>query len=324
MQKNSNDRLSFYENKLQNNSVSIISVPLELGSDARGLAANPKYLLDRGLEKMLQSLGCAISENITISVPPESSGNSIHSKHLEDVATTANLTHSAVGRAAKRGDFVLALGGDNAISIGTIAGAALAYPTLGVIWIDAHSDCNTPETTTTGNLHGMPAAAVMGFGDPSLTGIGGSCPKVRPENFLYIGLKDMDQPEIEFIRKNKIAAITMFDIVERGISPATEAVNTLAKKVDAVWVTWDIDSIDEAYAPGVAMSSRGGLTHREALNLARFIGKTCRLAGLDISEMLPAKDVDGKTADISLEIIALLLGCDSGYYRDYMQKYEKI
>ena len=323
MKKPDKDNLSFYENKLQNKSVAIVSIPLELGSDARGLAAAPKYLRRHGLEGMLKSLGCNISENLTIPVAKSEKTGARNAKHLHAVADTMLRAYSAVEKAAKRGDFVLALGGDNAISIGTISGAAAAYPTLGVIWIDAHSDCNTPETTMTGNIHGMPAATVMGFGDPALTGIGTARPKVRPENFLYIGLTDMDPAEIEFIRKHGIAAVTMLDIARRGLSPVTEAVDALAKKVDAVWVTWDIDSIDETFAPGVAMTSCGGLSDREALGIARYIGKTCRLAGIDIAEMLPAKDINGKTADIALELIGLLLGSDSGGYRDYMQKYEE-
>lgn len=318
------DNLSFYEHESEGKSVAIVGIPMELGSDERGLAKAPHYLLERGLEKVIASLGADVT-NVTM-VPcrtPERTVSTGSAKYLEEITAAARVSRAVVERAVQRGDIVIALGGDHSISIGTIAGASTANPNkrLGVIWIDAHPDVNTDETSVSGNVHGMPTAALMGFGHPFLMGVGGNAPKVRPEDFLYLGLKDMDAAEIEFLRREPVRAVTMFDIEERGLSRAVFAIDALCRKVDTVWVSMDMDSIDKEYAPGVGMPTSGGFTRREILNLAQYIGKTCNLAGLDIVEIVPAKDKGGKTAVLALELIARFLGGDYSWYESYMQEY---
>lgn len=312
-----NDNLSFYESPGSSEPVSTVSIPLELGSDERGLKEAPKYLYDNGFEKVLASLGREITDPVKISCPSEPRVASAGSmKHVRDIAMVAKRSAAAVEKAARRGDTVIALGGDHSIAIGSLAGAAAAHRSLGVIYIDAHPDCNTDITTITGNVHGMVTAALMGHGHEILTSI----PKrfIAPEHFLYIGLKDFDQAEIEFLRANKLACFTMLDIAKRGLSPAISAIDALSRKVDKVWISMDMDSIDEEYAPGVGLSTPGGLTRREALALAHHIGKRCRVAGLDLVEMLPAKDKDSRTARLALEFIARFLG---GEYSWYQQSY---
>lgn len=315
------DSLSLYESKLQSGSLSIISIPSELGSDARGLAATPAYLLSHGLEKRIAALGVRVSKT---SVPcPAPRGVELQSKtkNLKEVVEVSRESCRAVAQSAGRGDFLVTLGGDHSISIGTIAGATRAHKKLGVIWIDAHPDANTDETTLSGNIHGMPVAALMGYGSPELTAIGGPAPKILPEHFLYIGLKDLDQAEIDFIRRHHIAAITMHDIAAHALQPVFAAIDALRRKVDRIWVSMDIDSIDEMYSPGVAMNSKDGLTRREVVAIANYLGKTAALAGVDIVEMVPEKDVDGKTAQLAIELVINFLGVNDGSYAEYMEKY---
>ena len=315
------DNLSFYEFQCSAEAVAIVSVPLELGSDDRGLAAAPAYLQERGLERMLAAIGREISKPVSVQCPkPRLIASAGTMKNAREIAGVAKRSRDAVEKAARAGSVVIALGGDHSVSIGTIAGAAAAHPSLGVIYIDAHPDCHTHETTISGNVHGMVTSALMGHGHPILADI-----VKRPivsEHLLYIGLKDFDQAEIEYLRREGLACVTMLDIGKRGLSAACAAIDALSRKVDAVWISMDMDSIDEAYAPGVALCTKGGLTRREALALAQHIGMGCHVAGLDIVEMVPGKDVEGKTAALALELIAHFLGHEYSWYKDYMDAYE--
>ncbi len=316
------DNISFYERPKQSDPVAIVSIPLELGSDERGLAAAPRYLFQNGIEKVVESLDREISEAVTIFSPaPRLVASAGRMKNAHEIVSVAKRTSAAVEKAARRGDTVLALGGDHSISFGSIAGAAAAHSSMGVIYIDAHPDCNTDETTISGNVHGMVAAAMMGAGHPILTDIAKR--KISPEHFLFIGLKDIDEAEVVFLRERSVKCITMLDIARCGLAPAIAAIDELAKKVDTLWISMDMDSIDEAYAPGVGLPTHGGLTRREALGLAHYIGKSCRVAGLDIVEIVPAKDQENKTATLALELTARFLGGEYSWYKGYMDTYSK-
>lgn len=320
------DNLSFYERGETQRNVTIVNVPLELGSDERGFKDAPDYLLDAGLEKVIagtggevvdvQAVPCRVPERVV------SAGNA---KYLEEIVAAGRVSRTLVEKALEKGDFVIALGGDHAMSLGTIAGAAAALHNkrLSVIWIDAHPDANTHETTQSGNIHGMPAATRMGFGHPLLKNIGGSVPNILPENFLYLGLKDVDAAEIEFLRQHSIPRVTMLDIAERGLSRAILAIDALVRKTDYVWVSMDMDSIDKEYAPGVGMPTNGGFTRREILNLAKYIGKRCNMIGLDVVELVPKKDSEHKTANLALDLIAQFLGGERGWYQEYMEQYRE-
>jgi arginase len=189
-----------------------------------------------------------------------------------------------------------------------------------VIWIDAHGDMMTHKNTLSGNIHGMPSAVAFGVGHPKLTSVYEEKIKVLPENMLYIGLKDLDQAEIDLIREKNITAFTIFDILENSWSPIFAAIKAMAARVDRVWVSLDIDSIDQIFAPATPMVNNGGLTYREITNLARYIGKVVPLAGVDIVEFAPALDVENTTAKLILELIAGLCGAEYGWYQHYMQQ----
>ena len=314
--------LSFYENKEASDTVSIISVPLELGSDERGLAETPEYLKKHGLEQMFSAVGCEIGERQTILCPkPAGQSAAGTMKHVREIATVGKRTKSAVEKAVKRGDTVLVMGGDHSVGFGGAAGAMGTHRRLGVIYIDAHPDANTHETTISGNVHGMVASAMMGHGHELLTSI--SPRPVEARDFLFLGLKDFDEAEIGYIREHRIPTFTALDIATHGLAGAAAAIESLSRQVDAVWISMDMDSIDEQYAPGVAMSTSDGLTRREILAIAHHIGRRCNVAGMDISEMVPAKDKEGKTAGLALELIARFFGYEYNWYRAYMNAYRE-
>ncbi len=319
------DNLSFYERPERIDSVSIVSVPIEIGSEERGHAKAPRYLLDKGLEKIVTSLGSDIRQVKTIPCPTPSRVEKFgKAKYLEEIAAIARDTAAVVEKAGKRGDTVIALGGDHAMAIGSIAGAANAHSNLGVIYIDAHPDCNTHETTISGNIHGQTTSALMGYGHELLTSVGGKGHSVAPENFLFVGLKDFDPLEIDFLRDTKAKTITMYDITRRGLSPVMLAIDSLRRRVGKVWISMDMDSIDEADAPGTGLPVPSGLTRREVLSIAQHIGKTCDVAGFDIVEIIPEKDKDGKTGQLALEISARFLGGEySWYQQEYMEAYRQ-
>jgi arginase len=318
------DNLSFYEREERHAPVTIIEIPLELGSDERGLADAPSYLLNSDLETVVTDAGAEMISNIKITRPsPAQVEISGSAKYVDTIAKVGKRTATAVQRAIARGDTIIALGGDHSAALGTIMGAATALgsqKTLGVIWIDAHADCNTHETSITGNVHGQVAAAAMGFGHPLLTKIGRH---VLPEHFVSIGLKDLDLKEIEFMRREGVHAVTMLDIAERGLSRAILAIQALQRRVDAVWISMDMDAIDVSYAPGVGMPNDGGLTRREVLSLTQYIGKSCPVIGFDIVEVSPQKDVRGMTARLALEISARLLGSEWTWYTEYIDEYRR-
>lgn len=314
------DNLSFYETSEAETAVTLLNVPIELGSDARGLAEAPVYLKEHGLARMLSTVGHPLAHTVTISCPkPAMVAGAGTMKNVKEVVSVGKRAKLAVERAVRRGDTVVALGGDHSAAIGTIAGAAAAYPSLGLIYIDAHPDCTTESTTLSGNVHGMVVSAMMGQGNEALTGV--MTRLIPAERILHIGLKDFDQAEIVYMREHGMKCFTMLDIARHGLSPAFSAIDSLVRKVGKVWVSMDLDSIDEEYAPGVAMTTPGGLTKREVLSLAHFIGKSGKVAGMDIVEILPAKDKEGKTAGLALELIARFLGHEYSWYKEYMQQY---
>ncbi len=312
--------LSLLENKLLNKNISVLPIPLNLGSDNSDTNNAPQYLLDSGLTSALSSLGMRVTKLPAIKI------KKIHStgkeERFQEVVKISEVVREIVKTEIDKGQTILALGGDHAISIGTIAGASQALSgDLGVIWIDAHSDIQTKESSLSKNVHGMPTAAFLGF----CNDLGVCVPtKIKKENILYIGLKDLDQFEIDTLRQHNLSAITMFDILQGGFSSVTKAIDILNKQVSNIWISMDMDSIDKQYAPGVALATSGGFTYREVTNLLNYIGKTSSIVGMDVVEISPEKDIDGVTSGLALELIASGFGSKYNWYSsEYMKKYGK-
>lgn len=300
-----------------------IGVPLDLGKDHGGTDKAPDVLRTKGILNILEQAGLSVSDLGDIKCPKrdqvEMGDKNV--KYLEPILKITNDIAEKVEGEIRNGKKIVAVGGDNTVSIGTISGASAALSgELGIIWIDAHGDINTHETTLSGNVHGMPISAVLGLGHPDLANVYKKGAKIKPENILYIGVKDLDQAEIDLIRKLKIPSITMLEVLENGLKPVFEKIAELKNRAGNIWVCLDVDSIDKDYAPGTPMATSGGLTARESLGIAKFIGKTCSVVGIDVTEFAPDLDVSNKTSDLVLELITNYLGVESNWYTRYMDE----
>jgi len=309
------DNLSFLENgSLNRKRISILPIPIDIGSGNPGVKDTPGYFFKLGLCPALNSVG--IKSGVLPEIPATREKGPVDiSRALKEIIQTVR------GEIIKK-NRVLAIGGDHVISVGTIAGASEALKgDLGVIWIDAHGDINTPETTISGNVHGMSLATILGIGDDGLNDLVKH--KIKKENVLYIGLKDLDQAEINVIRKGKISVVTIIDILEKGFGGVKEKIDLLRKRVDKVWVSLDVDVMDKSFAPASLMVTDGGLSYREITNLMTMIGKTFDVMGLDIVELMPERDVDNKTGNVCLELILSAFGSRYDWYSRHMNNYKK-
>jgi arginase len=318
---NQMDHLTFFEKPKLSGQVSLLGVPIDIGKDAAGTSEVPNHLRRHGLDLMLENLGYILQDlgNIPCPTIDQVPVGDKKAKYLSGIVEVAKQTAAKVYTAVKAGSKVVALGGDHSMSIGTVSGAAAAVAgDIGLIWIDSHGDMNTHENTISGNIHGMCASALMGYGHPELVNVYAPGAKVKKENVLFIGLKDLDQAEIDLIRQEKITAITTLDLMEKGFGYVTKQIWELSQKVKNVWVSLDIDAIDKQYAPATLMATPGGLTYREITNLARYIGRTCPVIGFDIAEQVTQFDVERKTTRLALELISYFLGSESNWYTKYM------
>mgnify|MGYP000269917999 CR=1 FL=1 len=317
------DNLRFYEQKKVLGNISVLGVPLDLGKDFSGTNLGPDSFRQFGLKQMCEGVGFFYKDlgNIDCLERNQAVMGDIKLKYLDEISRVLEKTAATVNTEIKLGNKMLVLGGDHTIAIGTISGASVACEgDLGVIWIDAHGDMMTHENTLSGNIHGMPSSAVMGLGHHRLTNVLKPGAKIKKENILYIGLKDLDQGEIDLIRSEKLHAFTIMDIMRKGFEPVAEAILDLQKRVKNIWVSLDLDAIELAYVPGNHMATPGGLTRREIENLAKFIGKQCNLVGLDVVELAPEIDQQGKTAKLGIELISYFLGSDYSWYTNYMKE----
>ncbi len=319
------DSLGYLEGSSAQKRISILSVPLDIGSDNTDVAAGPKYLLGLGLQSALTSTGFTVTLLPEIAASKKSFWRPAKKKEdtLLDISTIALEVSKVVKEEVLKDSKLVTLGGDHAISVGTIAGAAEALNgDLGVIWIDAHGDINTHETSASGNIHGMTSAILLGFGDKRLTDLVKT--KIKKENIVYIGLKDLDQAEIDLLRRENITVVTIMDILQNGFEAITKQIEILEQRVKNMWVSLDVDVIDEQFAPAAAMATPGGLSYREITNLLMYIGKRTQVVGMDVVEIAPKKDTDTKTGQLCIELIVSAFGAKHNWYSQYMDHYKKL
>lgn len=313
------DSLSFLENKPTTKHVSVLGIPIDIGKDNVGTDEGPDHLRSHGLTEMLEHVGVTAADlgNIACPTRETSTMGDKKVKYLSDVVAVSRKVAGVVEKEVGEGHLVVALGGDHSLSLGTFAGAAAATGgDMGIIYIDAHGDMMTHENTLSGNIHGMMVASAMGLGHHELAELFRI--KIKPENFVFVGLKDLDQGEIDLIRSKKLTVETIHDIAAHGLGKAFEKIAELQKQVKYIWVSLDLDSIDQEYAPATPIINTGGLTHRDITSLTRYIGKTCNLAGLDIVELQPSRDKEEKTTKLAVELVATLLGAEYNWYTSYM------
>ncbi|MDK2854798.1 MAG: arginase [Bacillota bacterium] len=290
--------------------VEIIGVPQDLGANRRGVDMGPSAIRYAGVRERLESLGYTVRDrgNIPVALHEPRTRDDERLRYLPEIQATSELLAQAVREVVEAGDLPLVLGGDHSIAIGTLAGVA-AVKECGVLWIDAHGDFNTPETTRSGNIHGMPLAASLGRGDERLVGCGGFVPKAKEKNVALIGARDLDPEERDALRRSRISVFTMQDIDEMGMKRVMQqAIAAALDGTEGIAVSLDMDALDPLVAPGVGTPVRGGLTYREAHLAMELIAETGALLSLEVVEVNPILDYRNQTAELAVELIASALG----------------
>ncbi len=291
--------------------IRVIGVPMDLGSDRRGVDIGASAIRYAGLNDQLRRLDHQVLDIGNIVVPqPESQpiGNS-HLKYLEPIVKVAQELADAVTTTLEESDFPLILGGDHSIALGSITGITRVHKDVGVLWIDAHADFNTEETTPSGNIHGMVLAALAGLGNSRLTSLGGWAPKLNTQTIVIVGARDLDDRERGLLRTHHIHVFTMSDIDQRGFSDVMRQSLAIAGEAnDGIHVSLDMDALDPTYAPGVGTPVRGGLTYREAHLAMELIADSGRLIAMDVVEVNPILDRENATALLAVELVMSALG----------------
>jgi len=289
--------------------IRVIGVPLDLGQSRRGVDMGPSAVRVAGLEARLEAIGHIVEDggNVSVAIPEQKKAGAAHAKYLKEITATCTKNAELVLKSLEAHAVPLVLGGDHSVAAGTVAGVAEFYRRLnqkiGLIWIDAHSDMNTPETSPSGNVHGMPLAAIMGLGPAELGNIFNFSPKIHPENCVLVGIRDVDAHEKENIRKAGVEVFTMRDIDERGMRTVMEEALRMAGRGTAGYhVSLDMDWIDPEDAPGVGTPVWGGATYREAHLAMEIIADHGRLLSLEIVEVNPVIDEHNHTADLAVEL----------------------
>jgi len=295
--------------------VCIIGVPLDLGQDRRGVDMGPSAVRVAGLQTRLEAMGYPVEDAGNVEVPFAEQKNvgDPHAKYLPEIAKTCRQQAEWVKETLDEGSLPLVLGGDHSIAVGTVSGVSEFYrqqgKRVGLIWLDAHGDFNTPATTPSGNIHGMPLACLLGHGPEELTGFYGFKPKVAAENTVLVGVHDLDPEEKKALRREGIKIFTMRDIDERGMrSVVEEAIAIATNGTEGFCCSLDLDFIDAAHAPGVGTPVRGGATYREAHLALELIHDSGGLLSLEVVEVNPVLDERNRTAELAVELILSALG----------------
>jgi arginase len=296
--------------------VRIIGVPSDFGSNRRGVDMGPSAIRYAGLVDEIEALGDDCSDRGNVHVPSVRTADVgdapvENAKHLDAVAEVSSEIEDEVADAIDDGTLPLVVGGDHSVAIGTMAGAATEGD-VGVVWFDAHGDVNTPETSPSGNVHGMPLAAALGKGAFSDM-YWARTPGLREENVVWVGLRSVDDAEADVIRESEATAFTMSDIDDRGIIDVTEeALEIASDGVDGLHVSLDMDFLDPKEAPGVGTPVRGGVTYREAHAAMERVAAWERSGGtmrsLEVVEANPILDEHNETARLATELVASVLG----------------
>ncbi len=291
--------------------IHIIGAPVDMGAGRRGVDMGPSAIRYAGLGERLCQLGYTIIDegNIPVHQPETITIDNPHLKYLEPILEACTELAAIVERTSGSDDFPLVIGGDHSIALGTITGAVKARGSVGVIWIDAHADFNTDQTTPSGNIHGMPLAALAGFGDKRLVNFGGFSPKISPAQIAIVGARDLDPGERELLREARVHVFTMKDIDRLGLSGTiAQALEIATTGTNGLHVSFDMDSLDPREAPGVGTPVRGGITYREAHLAMELIADSGKLTSLDMVEVNPILDQENRTANLAVELILSALG----------------
>jgi arginase len=291
--------------------IRVIGAPMDLGADRRGVDIGTSAIRYADLNHRLRSLGHHVQDMGNLVVPqPESQplGNP-KLKYLDQIVRVSEELAGIVTTILQEGDFPLVLGGDHSIGLGSINGVANVHKNVGVLWIDAHADFNTDQSTPSGNIHGMILASLAGLGNSSLTNIGGWSPKIHKETIVIVGARDLDPGEQELLRTNSIHVFTMSEIDQLGITEVMQQALAIAgQNNDGIHLSLDMDALDPTEAPGVGTPVRGGLTYREAHLAMELIADSHKLVSMDVVEVNPILDRENATALLAVELVLSALG----------------
>ena len=296
---------------MKKQTIRIIGAPMDLGQNRRGVDMGPSAARYAGLQARLEQLGHTVHDEGNIHVPnPEEEAAEGTGKRLTAVATACQTIYEMGTGCVNQGDFAIYLGGDHSISIGSVAAAAAAHSEgpIGVLWIDAHADFNTPQSSPSGNIHGMPVAALIGEGADELVNVGYAGRKIQPAHIVQIGIRDLDVAERERLADSGITLFTMRHLDELGMAAIARQALDRLRHLKRLHVSLDMDSLDPDEAPGVGTPVPGGLSYREAHLLMEILGDNGRVQSLDIVEINPILDDRNKTAELAVELAASLLG----------------
>ena len=291
--------------------IDIIGVPIDLGADRRGVDMGPSAIRYAHLRQKLEALGYTVEDtgNIEVPIAETCAITDARLKYIDCIVPMARRAAGAVSTSLQAGHFPLVLGGDHSLALGSIRGAA-RVKTLGVIWMDAHADFNTQGTTPSGNIHGMPLAALCGLGDRRLTRLWDEdLAAVDPRRVAIIGARDLDQGEKSNLKEAGVMVMGMEQIDRLGMVAAIEkAIERVSRDAEGLYLSFDMDVMDPRHAPGVGTPVAAGLTQREGHVACELIGETGKLIGMDIVEVNPILDVQNQTGALAVEFVLSALG----------------
>lgn len=288
---------------------------MDLGAGRRGVDMGPSAIRVANIHSRIASLGYKVEDlgNVAVEQAENSPPGPKRARYLAQIAETCLRLAEKVQHAAGQGKVPLVLGGDHSIAAGSISGIANHFhqrgEKVGVIWVDAHCDMNTPQSSPSGNVHGMPLACLIGKGPKQLTHLFGYAPKVDPRNVALVGIRDVDALEAPHVKKSGVRAFTMRDIDEKGLPRVmAEAIEIASTGTAGIHLSFDMDSVDPDEAPGVGTPVRGGITYREAHLAMELLSDTARLVSLEVVEVNPVLDIANRTADLAVELMMSALG----------------
>jgi arginase len=300
---------------MRQSQIAILGAPLDLGAGRRGVDMGPSALRLAGLNAKLESLGYTVEDlgNVSVAQPESTPTGPQNTKYLAQISKSCAKLAGIVKDVVGTGKVPLVLGGDHSVAAGTVSGVAEVFrqrgEKIGLVWIDAHADMNTPESSLSGNVHGMPLACCLGYGPRELTHLFDFAPKVEGRNVVLIGLRDVDLRERPIVRESGVTAFTMRDIDECGLRNIMErAIRIVTDGTAGFHLSLDMDAVDPDEAPGVGTPVRGGMTYREAHLAMETICDSGRLLSMEIVEVNPVLDDANRTALLGVELVMSAMG----------------
>ena len=295
--------------------IHVLGVPMDLGSGRRGVDMGPSAIRIAGISDRLKELGNKIIDDgdIAIKNMEEIRVGDTRARYLKEIARASKILAAKTEKIMGLGHFPLILGGDHSIAVGSISGVAAfakrKRKRVGVLWIDAHGDMNTPSTSPSGNVHGLPLASLLGYGPGDLKKVGGNFEKVDPENVALVGVRSLDDGERKFIEQTGVNVYTMPDIDRQGIHRVMKrAISKVTNGTDYVHVSFDLDAVDPTISPGVGTPVKGGLDYREAHLIMELMCESKIMTSLEIVEVNPILDEHNRSAEFAVELVQSAFG----------------